>query len=262
MESVEITAGSVKEALEQGLRQLGVAEEDCEYKVVKESGFIKKKYTVKVTEKPKGEKAALEFIRGVIKRMELDCEVELKVTEDGFLYEISGADVAHIIGYRGDVLDSLQYLALLVANTVEGFDGRIIVDGENYREKRVQILTKLARRLAFKAAKTGEEIKLEPMNPFERRVIHSALSDDKFVSTHSEGEEPYRYVVIVPDKHPKRERRGRDNRERRERPQPVVSESNIKYHTDIDMYDAETSRNFKKKGFGKTKSYGVSKRRF
>ena len=262
MESVEITAGSVKEALEQGLRQLGVAEEDCEYEVVKESVYIKKKYTVKVTEKPNGEKAALEFIRGVIKRMELDCEVELKVTEDGFLYEISGADVAHIIGYRGDVLDSLQYLALLVANTVEGFDGRIIVDGENYREKRVQILTKLARRLAFKAAKTGEEIKLEPMNPFERRVIHSALSDDKFVSTHSEGEEPYRYVVIVPDKHPKRERRGRDNRERRERPQPVVSESNIKYHTDIDMYDAETSRNFKKKGFGKTKSYGVSKRRF
>lgn len=263
MESVEITAGSVKEALKKGLEQLGIAEEDCVYEVIRESGLIKKKYTVKVTEKPKGEKKALEFIRGVIKRMDLDCTVELKSTDDGFLYEISGNDVAHIIGYRGDVLDSLQYLALLVANTVEGFDGRIIVDGENYREKRVQILSKLARRLAFKAAKSGEEIKLEPMNPFERRVIHSALSDDKFVSTHSEGEEPYRYVVIVPDKHPRRERKGRDERQRKERPQePRVSESNIKYHTDIDMYDAETSRNFKKKGFGKTKSYGVSKRRF
>ena len=267
MESVEITAGSVKEALAQGLEKLGIAEEDCKYEVIKESGLIRKKYTVKVTEKPKGEKVALQFIRGVIERMGLDCTVELKVTDDGFLYEISGADVAHIIGYRGDVLDSLQYLALLAANTVEGFDGRIIVDGENYREKRVQILSKLARRLAFKAAKSGETIKLEPMNPFERRVIHSALSEDKFVSTHSEGEEPYRYVVIVPDKHPKRERKGRDDRPGRERPrqeqqQPRVSESNIKDHTDIDMYDAEASRNFKKKGFGKTKSYGVSKRRF
>ena len=121
MESVEITAGSVKEALEKGLEQLGIAEEDCVYEVIRESGLIKKKYTVKVTEKPKGEKKALEFIRGVIKRMDLDCTVELKSTDDGFLYEISGNDVAHIIGYRGDVLDSLQYLALLVANTVEGF---------------------------------------------------------------------------------------------------------------------------------------------
>ncbi len=261
MESVEITAGSVKEALAKGLEQLGITEEESEHEVVKESGLIKKKYTVKVSEKPKGEKAALTFIRGVIERMGLECTVELKVTDDGFLYEISGKDVAHIIGYRGDVLDSLQYLALLVANTVPGFDGRIIVDGENYREKRVQILSKLARRLAFKAAKSGETIKLEPMNPFERRVIHSALSEDKFVSTHSEGEEPYRCVVIVPDKHPKRERK--NDRPRREKSEyPAVSQSNIKYHTDIDLYDAEASRNFKKKGFGKTKSYGVSKRRF
>ena len=265
MESVEVTAGSEREALQQGLEQLGITEEECEYRLIKESGLIRKKYTVRVSEKPKGEKAALVFIRGVIKRMGLDCTVEMKKTEDGFLFEISGKDVAQVIGYRGDVLDSLQYLALLVANNVEGFDGRIIVDGENYREKRVQILTKLARRLAFKAAKEGEAVKLEPMNPFERRVIHSALSQDKFVSTHSEGEEPYRYVVIVPDKHPKRERRERSDRPRRERTEnaaPRVSESNIKYHTDLDLYDAEASRNFKKKGFGKTKSYGASKRRF
>lgn len=268
MESIEITAGSVKEALQKGAQQLGISEDECEYELVKESGLIKKKYTVKISEKPKGEKAALEFIRGVIARMGFDCTVEMKKTDDGFLYEISGEDVAHVIGYRGDVLDSLQYLALLVANAVEGFDGRVIVDGENYREKRVQILTKLARRLAFKAAKSGETIKLEPMNPFERRVIHSALSEDKFVSTHSEGEEPFRCVVIVPDKHPKRERKGgeRPRRERRERSEnaeyPRVSESNIKYHTDMDLYDAEASRNFKKKGFGKTKSYGVSKRKF
>ena len=236
MESVEVTAGSEREALQQGLEQLGITEEECEYRLIKESGLIRKKYTVRVSEKPKGEKAALAFIRGVIKRMGLDCTVEMKKTEDGFLFEISGKDVAQVIGYRGDVLDSLQYLALLVANNVEGFDGRIIVDGENYREKRVQILSKLARRLAFKA-----------------------------VSTHSEGEEPYRYVVIVPDKHPKRERRERSDRPRRERTEnaaPRVSESNIKYHTDLDLYDAEASRNFKKKGFGKTKSYGASKRRF
>ena len=259
MESVEITAGSVEETLAKGVEQLGIAGEECVYEGIRESGLIKKKYTVQEKEKPQGAKKALEFIRGAIKRMDLDCTVELKSTDDGFLYEISGNDVAHIIGYRGDVLDSLQYLALLVANTVDGFDGRIIVDGENYREKRVQILSKLARRLAFKAGKSGEEIKLEPMNPFERRVIHSALSDDKFVSTHSEGEEPYRYVVIAPDKHPRRARRGRDERQRKERPQePRVSASKIKYHTDIDMYDAETSRNFKKKGYGKTKSYGVS----
>ena len=86
MESVEITAGSVKEALKKGLEQLGIAEEDCVYEVIRESGLIKKKYTVKVTEKLKGEKKALEFIRGVIKRMDLDCTVELKSTDDGFLY--------------------------------------------------------------------------------------------------------------------------------------------------------------------------------
>ena len=85
MESIEITAGSVKEALQKGAQQLGISEDECDYELVKESGLIKKKYTVKISEKPKGEKAALEFIRGVIARMGFDCTVEMKKTDDGFL---------------------------------------------------------------------------------------------------------------------------------------------------------------------------------
>lgn len=268
MRSIEITSSGYKEALDEALQQLQLEEKDVDVEVLKESGLLKKKVTLRVSEKVTGQLKALDFIRGTIERMGLNCAVELKETDEGYMYDISGEDVAHVIGYRGDVLDSLQYLALLVANMVEGFDGRIIVDGENYRAKRVQILSKLAKRLAFKAAKSGEEVKLEPMNPFERRVIHSALAEDKYVTTHSEGEEPARYIVITPNKRPaggRDKNRGRNDR-RRERPaaetHEKVSRSNIQYHTDIDMYDAGTSRNFKKKGFGKTKTYGDSKRFF
>ena len=271
MKSIEITAQSYEDALKEALAQLELAEDEVTAEVVKESGLIKKKVTVKVTQKRTGQLAALEFIQGAIAKMGFDCMVEMSKSDEGYMFNVSGNDVAHIIGYRGDVLDSLQYLALLIANSVEGFDGRIVVDGENYRAKRVQILTKLARRLAFKSAKSGEQIALEPMNPFERRVIHSALADDKFVTTHSEGEEPARYIVIVPNKKQSRQgddrRAGKDRRERRPRADKTptenyVSRSNIEYHTDIDMYDAATSRNFKKKGFGKTKTYGDNKRFF
>lgn len=275
MKSIEVTASSYDEALRNALEQLGLDESEVDTAIVKESGLIKKKVTVKVTQKLTGQLAALEFIQGAIKRMGFDCEVEMTETEEGYLYNIGGPDVAHIIGYRGDVLDSLQYLALLIANSTGGFDGRVIVDGENYREKRVQVLTKLARRLAFKAAKSGEAVSLEPMNPFERRVIHAALADDSYVTTHSEGDEPSRYVVIAPSKKRGEGRTGRRDADRRrpdrrreDRPRrsensaPAVSKSNIEYHTDIDMYDASSSVNFKKKGFGKTKSYGNNKRFF
>ncbi|MDE6550662.1 MAG: protein jag [Clostridia bacterium] len=273
MKSIEVTASSYDEALRSALEQLGLEENEVDTAIVKESGLIKKKVTVKVTQKLTGQLAALEFIEGAIERMGFNCEVEMSKSEEGYLYNISGPDVAHIIGYRGDVLDSLQYLALLIANSTGGFDGRIIVDGENYREKRVQVLTKLARRLAFKAAKSGEAISLEPMNPFERRVIHSALAGDNYVTTHSEGDEPSRYVVIAPNKKRGEGRQGgrrdgdrrRSDRNRGERTTsaaPTVSKSNIEYHTDIDMYDASSSVNFKKKGFGKTKSYGNNKRFF
>ena len=102
-----------------------------------------------------------------------------------------------LIGKRGATLDSLQYLSSLVANKESEEYIRVKIDTENYRERRKQTLENLAKNMAFKVKRTKRSVSLEPMNPYERRVIHSALQNDKFVTTHSEGEEPYRHVVVT-----------------------------------------------------------------
>ena len=111
--------------------------------------------------------------------------------------ELSGDDMGILIGKRGATLDSLQYLASLVANKESEEYIRVKIDTENYRERRKQTLENLAKNMAFKVKRTKRSVSLEPMNPYERRVIHSALQNDKFVTTHSEGEEPYRHVVVT-----------------------------------------------------------------
>jgi spoIIIJ-associated protein len=111
--------------------------------------------------------------------------------------DVSGDDTAVLIGKRGQTLDSLQYLASLVANKGTEEYIRVKVDTENYRERRKKTLENLAKNVAFKVKRSRRQVSLEPMNPYERRIIHSALQDDKFVTTHSEGEEPYRHVVVT-----------------------------------------------------------------
>ena len=111
--------------------------------------------------------------------------------------ELVGEDMGLLIGKRGATLDSLQYLASLVANKEAGEYIRVKLDTENYRERRKKTLENLAKNMAFKVKRTRRSVSLEPMNPYERRVIHSALQNDKYVTTHSEGEEPFRHVVIT-----------------------------------------------------------------
>ena len=144
-------------------------------------------------------KAAHDFLVGVFKTMDMDVEIsEEYQKETGILtVNMEGEDMGVLIGKRGQTLDSLQYLVSLVVN--KDIDGYIHVkaDTENYRERRKKTLENLAKNIAFKVKRTRQPVALEPMNPYERRIIHSALQDEKFITTYSEGEEPYRKVVVA-----------------------------------------------------------------
>ena len=139
---------------------------------------------------------ALDFLKDVIRRMGLDLEVKAFANESCLYFEISGKDSGTIIGKRGQTLDSIQYLTSLVVNKDKDKYQRVVVDAENYRAKREKTLEQLAKRLAEKVQKSGKSVRLEPMNPYERKVIHATLQSNSAVTTKSEGEEPYRRVVI------------------------------------------------------------------
>lgn len=277
MKEIEITASSYEDALAEALKALDLTEEQVDAQIVKQSGLIRKKVTVKVTQKATPKDIAIDFINTLIEKMGLECSATIREEDDAYYVSVSGKDTATLIGYRGDVLDCVQYLTLLVVNKTADLDKRIIIDGENYREKRTIVLSKLAKKLAIKAAKTGKDVSLEPMNPFERRVIHSALADDKFVTTESKGEEPNRYIVIKPNKrsYSDRPRRNGGNgkfnkggnggyrREGAPRTQSApVQKAEPKEEAPKDMYNLEYSRNFKRTGGGKMRSFGEKKRTF
>lgn len=157
--------------------------------------------SVRVRQKPENlvdlqESPALDFLREMTAKMDLDVEVKAMVNEDCLYFDISGKDSGTIIGKRGQTLDSIQYLTSLVANKDKENYRRVIVDAENYREKRERTLEQLANRLADKVLRSGKSVRLEPMNPYERKVIHATLQRNAGVTTRSEGEEPYRRVII------------------------------------------------------------------
>ena len=139
---------------------------------------------------------ALIFLKEVIKEMGLDLDITAKKGENSLYLDIQGKDSGTIIGKRGQTLDAIQYLTSLVANKESEVYTRVVVDAENYRAKREKTLEALANRLANKVVKTKRSVKLEPMNPYERKVIHAALHDHPKVVTRSEGQDPYRRVVI------------------------------------------------------------------
>lgn len=139
---------------------------------------------------------ALRFLKEVIKEMGLDLDITAKKSENSLYLDIQGKDSGTIIGKRGQTLDAIQYLTSLVANKESDEYTRVVVDAENYRAKREKTLEALANRLANKVVKTKRSVKLEPMNPYERKVIHAALHDHPKVVTRSEGQDPYRRVVI------------------------------------------------------------------
>lgn len=175
-------------------------------KGVKEEPVKEDKPLVSEEEAERSEKAAGEFLEGVLKVMGVDAKLESRVdrSENTVHIELSGENMGFVIGRRGETLDALQYLTTIVTNKKEDSRWRVTLDTENYREKRTASLIALANKTANQAVKTGKSIALEPMNPQERRIIHSALQDNKAVTTFSTGQEPRRKIVIAPQGYKKK----------------------------------------------------------
>lgn len=206
MKSIEVVASTVEEAIEQALVQLDANELQVDIEVLEESKkalfglFGGKEAKVRVTKKMNTEEIARDFLLNLLNKMGVQAKLNVKLKQSNLYIDMSGAEMAILIGRRGQTLDSLQYLVSLVVNKDREEYIRVILDTENYRQKRKDTLERLAFKLAKRAKKINKDITLEPMNPYERRIIHSALQNNKFVTTKSEGEEPYRKVVIVVNK--------------------------------------------------------------
>ena len=204
MEYIEISAKSVEEALTEASIKLGIPSSEIEYEVTEKgsTGFLgigSKCAVIKARKKYSVEECVREFLTSVFNAMKLEVEIIIKIDEEDKLIDVDlkGDDMGILIGKRGQTLDSLQYLTNLAVNKTSENYYRVKVDTEDYRKRRKDTLENLAKNIAYKVKRTKRAIALEPMNPFERRVIHSALQNDKFVTTHSEGEEPYRHVVVT-----------------------------------------------------------------
>lgn len=207
MDYIEVSAKTVSEAITEACQNLGVTSDKLDYKIIDEgsNGFLGIgskpaviKASVKVTEVPLEDKAKT-FLNDVFTAMNMTVVVEVSYNEaeNTMDIDLSGDEMGILIGKRGQTLDSLQYLVSLVVNKEVDDYIRVKVDTENYRQRRKETLENLAKNIAFKVKKTRRPVSLEPMNPYERRIIHSALQNDKYVVTHSEGEEPFRRVVVT-----------------------------------------------------------------
>ncbi len=211
MNSQDFTSKNVNDAIKDGLSKMGITENQATIEVLDKGGFLRKA-KVRITSKGTEGQKAVAFVEGLTEIMEIACTTELKETDDIANIEIISVNSGAIIGHRGDVLDSIQYLASIVANEGKQTFKRIVIDCENYRERRVETLESLGKRMADKAVTSGRRLKLEPMNAFERRVIHAFLTNDERVSTSSFGEDPYRYLSITPkNMQPRREGARNDN---------------------------------------------------
>jgi spoIIIJ-associated protein len=204
MEFIEVSAKTVDEALTEASVKLGIPSSEIEYEVIEKgsTGFLgigSKNAVIKACKKYSVEDSVREFLASVFQAMDLEVEIIIKVDEEDKLIdvELKGDDMGILIGKRGQTLDSLQYLTNLAVNKTSESYYRVKVDTEDYRKRRKETLENLAKNIAYKVKRTKRSVALEPMNPFERRVIHSALQNDKFVTTHSEGDEPYRHVVVT-----------------------------------------------------------------
>ena len=200
---IEKTAKSINEAKELILTEFGLSEDDIDIQVIDEGtkGFLglgSKDAVVTGQVKDVTSYKAKLFLNKIFSDMNLKVDISTKLEDDNLLIDLSGENMGIIIGKRGDTLDSLQYLTSLVVNRNSDNYVKVTINTENYREKRYDALVALSQRLASKVAKSGKKYTLEPMNPYERRIIHSCLQDHADVTTFSIGEDPYRKVVIAP----------------------------------------------------------------
>ena len=207
MEFIEITAKTVNDAITEACQKLSIPSSKLEYEVLEEgsTGFLglgakaaKIKARVKEEEKTI-DMVAKDFLTEVFKAMNLPVVLNIKYDDIEKVLDIdlAGDDMGVLIGKRGQTLDSIQYLVSLVVNKGKEDYIRVKLDTENYRQRRKATLENLAKNIAFKVKRTKRPVSLEPMNPYERRIIHSALQNDRYVTTHSEGDEPFRRVVVT-----------------------------------------------------------------
>ena len=202
MDEIEKSGKTVELALAALMQELNVSSLDkLEYEVIEEGakgflGFGSRDAVVRGKVKYNPEEIAKNFLREMFVAMGIVVEIETKRKEKQLLINLSGEDMGILIGKRGQTLDSIQYLVNLVVNKGNSPYLSVMLDTENYRQRRKETLESLAYHLAKRVKQSGQKVVLEPMNPYERRIIHSSLQNNKYVTTYSEGEEPFRNVVI------------------------------------------------------------------
>ena len=221
MQYTEFTGKTVEEAVEKGLKELGITEKQADIRVLEEGkkklfGSIKARVEIAVKESETAAVAeektlpvvsangtdgerTVAFLEGLFELLNIKACTELVSEGEKIEINVTTANTTSVIGKKGVMLDAIQTLASAVGNTGRDDYKRVVVDCDNYRESRENTLNKLAENLAQKAIRLGKKIALEPMNPYERRIIHSALSEREDISTESEGKEPNRYIVIIPE---------------------------------------------------------------
>lgn len=201
--SIEKSAKTVQEAVALALDEMNTDKDHVDIVILDEGtkgifGIIGSKLArVRVTMKETSGDKAKKFLLDVFEKLKVNAELEVKEDEESVVLKVKGKDIGIIIGRRGETLDSLQYLSSLVVNKGKENYKRVVIDIENYRQKREETLVKLAYRLADKVVKYRRDVTLESMNPYERRIIHSTLQNNRNVRTYSIGEEPNRKVVIT-----------------------------------------------------------------
>jgi spoIIIJ-associated protein len=292
MENFEFKGSTKEEAIELGLSELGLTIDEVDVEVKHYGGLMSKATVVlspkakemgdgrkekreerevePLTEEELNEKLekAVGFFSGLLSKMEINADMDVKLVGGEINISVNGPDAPALIGHRGEILDALQYFTHTVVNENEKRFARVHVDAHGYRGRRKEHLEMIADKTARRAAKSGRAIELEPMNPADRRIIHSALQNDRFVTTESRGEGRDRRVVIIPkqregrgersdrfDRGDRRERAPRQEREyqpREPRVEAVQESAEITYGTS----------SFNKKGPSKTRSFGASKRKF
>ena len=191
-------------AVQEALKQLAITGDLLEYEVIDEGargilGIGSRPAVIKARKKMNFMDYGVEFLENVFREMEIDVKIEASYDDEekAVNIDLSGDDMGILIGKRGQTLDSLQYLVSLVVNKYSEEYLRVKLDTENYRERRKETLETLAKNIAYKVKRTKRPVSLEPMNPYERRIIHSTLQNDKYVLTKSEGEDPFRHVVVM-----------------------------------------------------------------
>ena len=220
MDMIKVTAKTVEEAVTKALIELEITSDKLEYEVIEKgsAGFLgidSKPAVIQAKKKETLEDRAVEFLTQIFDAMSMTVQIDLeyKAEEKELCINLSGGDMGILIGKRGQTLDSLQYLVSLMVNKANAGDYiRVKLDTENYRERRKETLETLAKNIAYKVKRTKRSVSLEPMNPYERRIIHAALQNDRYVVTRSDGEEPFRHVIISLKREGRRERTEKTDR--------------------------------------------------